>query len=506
MVVRRKYSLPACSLIVEGLDEPNSTNGDSTRPLLSVLVSAECHIVGKPNALSGDRDFLDALQAAVSRYAQGLLGTGKTDVTSPDGRVAIAPGSNSLHHLSLRSSASDDPLQVDLTTLQLFDLVEVLDQLASDRRTLPDRPFTLAPRSRREANNEEPIAQRAAPLALGVSSLVVAGLLLSPLPVPEVERPREPEPTLDEVESDGDVDPASGLDAPPAGGDDPDDDAGDESSQSDADAVAEAIAPTAEEDLDNNTTDTDDETDESAAESPVPDPEPPVADLEVEVPDTTPEITDPDRLLALRENLYQEIDSAWTTEPEFDEDLVYRVSVGQDGAILGYRPQDDLAREFSDATPLSQLAYVPVEGGTADVEALAEYRVVFTENGVLQVSPWDGYPSEPADPPRIEDSATRDRLLFDLRDRLYDAWGDDPDPVFDRDLDYRLAVTEDGAIVRYEPLSSTASQYFGELPIEPLYEPSEGIAREGGQVALEPIAVYRVVFTPAGTIEIGPAQ
>ncbi|OAB59578.1 hypothetical protein AY600_03050 [Phormidium willei BDU 130791] len=451
MVVRRKYSLPGCTLIVEGLDEPHgdSQSQQSTRSRLCVLVSAECHVLGKPNALSGGLDFLDELVAATSDYTQSFLGMGKVAVQSPQSWVTLTPLEGGLHRLNLRSpqdASTSEPLQIDLTTLQLFDLVDVVDQLLSDRRTLPDRQLNLLPRNRRQAKNEEPVSQRAAPFAIGLSSLVVAAIALSPLPVPEVEQPREN--VLEDTEQLSDaITTPTANDSPP-----------------------EPLANPDREDL-------------------------------AQLADTVTPIEDPDLLAALRYKLYHEIDEAWTTPPTFDEDLVYRVSVGEDGAILGYRPDSDRAREFDGETPLSSLLYLPVDGGTAAVESLAEYKVVFRPNGVLQVSPWDGI-SRSSRTPRITDVATIDRLIFEVRDALYEEW--ETTPVFDRNLDYRLAVTEDGEMTQYEPLSDVASVYFGELPIEPLYNPAAGVEIQDDRVTLVPIAEFRVVFTPRGTIQIGP--
>ena len=288
MVVRRKYSLPGCTLIVEGLDDPNGSSGSngSARSPLSVLVSAECHVVGKPDALSGGQEFLDELTAAISDYTQSFLGMGKVAVESPKSWVTLTPLEGGLHRLNLRSPESGtDPLQLDLTTLQLFDVVDVVDQLLSDRQTLPDRHLKLLPRNRRQAKNEEPVAQRAAPLALGLSSLVVAALALSPLPVPEVDPPRDGVVESEEVSDNGPN--ATGV--PPGGND----------GEGNLDGAELATVPT---------------------------------------------IDDPNLLGALRYKLFYDIDQAWTTSPTFENDLVYRVSVGEDGAIVGYRPEGDRSR------------------------------------------------------------------------------------------------------------------------------------------------------------------
>ncbi|HEY9672257.1 MAG TPA: DUF4335 domain-containing protein, partial [Waterburya sp.] len=75
MTIRRQYSLPNCTLILEGLSDAPPTSGGQidARPLMTMLVSAECHFSGIAQPLSGGRDFLESLVRAVSRYAQEFL-------------------------------------------------------------------------------------------------------------------------------------------------------------------------------------------------------------------------------------------------------------------------------------------------------------------------------------------------------------------------------------------------------------------------------------------------
>lgn len=61
MTIQRKYSLPNCTLLLEGLTE--STNGapvNDMRPVLSILVNSECHLSHAKQPLIGGRDFLKA--------------------------------------------------------------------------------------------------------------------------------------------------------------------------------------------------------------------------------------------------------------------------------------------------------------------------------------------------------------------------------------------------------------------------------------------------------------
>ncbi len=74
MTIQRKYSLPNCTLLLEGLND-STTNMQSTdaRPLISMLVNAECHLAGANQPLTGGRDFFESLVSAVSAYAQEFL-------------------------------------------------------------------------------------------------------------------------------------------------------------------------------------------------------------------------------------------------------------------------------------------------------------------------------------------------------------------------------------------------------------------------------------------------
>ncbi len=217
---------------------------------------------------------------------------------------------------------------------------------------------------------------------------------------------------------------------------------------------------------------------------------------------SVPEITDATELEALQQRLFTEISQAWKTNPTFGEDLVYQVGLGKDGAILGYKPQSDAARDSIDQTPLQQLLYIPTGGGTVKPESLGLFRVVFTPSGSLEVSPWKGYAAKPSPPPEITDPTVLENLLWQVRDKL--TKNGKPNTSFPRELIYRVKVTEQGAIVDYEAQNQPAYDYVKDTPLLTLHQPSAAVTETNGTVVQVPVAEYRVVFTPRGVVEISP--
>jgi hypothetical protein len=220
MTIRRQYSLPNCTLILEGLSDNPTTGGAQldARPLMTILVSAECYFSGREQPLRGGRDFFESLVRSVSRYAQEFLSQihhPKLPGDKPEiVQLQKIPG-KSLHRLTLPVTAEAVPvaagigmtstpytgipqgavpMQLDLTTVQLFDLVEAIDQFLADRRTLPDLKISLEPISRRYRKADEPIAKRAAPAAIGVTGLALSAAAFMLLPIPRESKPSTPQP------------------------------------------------------------------------------------------------------------------------------------------------------------------------------------------------------------------------------------------------------------------------------------------------------------------------
>ncbi len=197
MNIQRPYRLPNCTLTLEGMGD--GSDPQSPNPDLNIILNARCQFVGINQHLEGGRAFLEALAKAVSAYAQqclsGIQHPTATKGESGEWAELIPVPAQALHRLTWHPPAdeSQHPITVELTTVQLFDLVEAVDQFIGDRHTLPDFSVTLQPLSRRYRQPDEPFVQRAVPATLGAISLAVFAAALYLLPIPEVRKP-EPKP------------------------------------------------------------------------------------------------------------------------------------------------------------------------------------------------------------------------------------------------------------------------------------------------------------------------
>ena len=210
-VVRRQYSLPNVSLRLEGWSS-ESTEGSQID--LAIVTAVECHFLPQQQVLKGGKELLDALTASAGRYAQDILG----DLTLhyQDANTATAPGQlyfrpaerSGFHHLSWQPQAAEgataatSPIEFELATVQLFDLVEAVDQFLLDSTTVPEMAFQVTPRPKGIRRSERPLTQRAAPAALGITGFVAAAAVLVMVPAPEV---REVEPERVEERQEGET-------------------------------------------------------------------------------------------------------------------------------------------------------------------------------------------------------------------------------------------------------------------------------------------------------------
>lgn len=322
MTIQRKYSLPNCTLLLEGLGISNNEEPakKDVRPVLSVLVNAECHFPPVSAPLIGGRDFFEGLVRTVSNYAQECL----SQVRHPEHRqtagvVQLKKLDNNRHRLTVQPAKAEeieldvgnnsaaDPVEIDLTTVQLFDLVEAVDQFFADSQTLPDLSLQLTPVSKRYARSGQQLAKQAVPATVGMSSLALAAIAFFLVPVPEV-RPPEPKPQSQSAES-GEL-------------------------------------------------------------------------------ATAPPITEPSQLVALNQQLYDKLQPAWQPQPTLSEDLIYRVGVSADGAIRGYTAANEAANAQVKQTPLPGLLAPLNPDNAAPPAPLAQFEVVFSPTGDLQVRPW----------------------------------------------------------------------------------------------------------------------
>jgi hypothetical protein len=480
MTIRRQYSLPNCTLILEGLSDGTAAVGGQldARPLITILVNAECHFAGQVQSLSGGRDFFESLVRSVSRYAQEFLSQvhhPKLHGDKPELVQLQKVKDKNLHRLTLLSTADALPagsslgmaansashslvaqgaaVQIDLTTVQLFDLVEAIDQFLADRQTLPDLGVTLQPVSRRYRKADQPVTKRAAPAALGMTTLALSAIAFFLVPVPQV---REPKPSTPQPNASQTTSSSPSSEPQPAG------------------------TPTAT--------------------------PPSASDLET-VLTSAPEITDPTQLRFLQRNLYKKINQAWKNRESLDKNLEYRLGVGKDGAIVGYKPVNEAADgDASTQTPLPDLLYIPATGSIANQEPIAQFRVMFNNRGILQISPWRGYTGQPSLGPEITDAAAISSLNEQLYQQIRDRWSGTP--TYQQELVYRVGVTENGVIADYEPKNQPAWDYVEQTPLESLLKPEEaGIGQEdAGLLPQKPLAQFRVVFKPSGVLEVSPLQ
>ncbi|HEY9638083.1 MAG TPA: DUF4335 domain-containing protein [Coleofasciculaceae cyanobacterium] len=478
--IRRQYSLPNCTLILEGLSDGTTPAGSQidSRPLMTMLVNAECSFNGQEQSLSGGRDFFESLVRSVSRYAQEFLSQiphPKLPGEPPELVYFQKLKDKNLHRLTLQPSA--DPIlagtgagmlhdsvshsaiaqgkqvQMDLTTVQLFDLVEAIDQFLADRRTLPDIGVALEPVPRRYRRADQPVAKRAAPAALGITSLAVAAIAFLVVPIPQV---RDPKPSTPQ--------PSSSTTSSPT----PD-------GQRQANTTPKASPP-------------------------------PASELE-KVLTAAPEITDPTELRFLQRRLYNKLDPEWKNRGQLSQSLEYRVGVGKDGAIVGYKPVNELAGgDAATKTPLPDLLYIPATGSVATSEPIAQFRVVFSNRGILQISPWRGYTGKPTLGPELTDAT----VIKDVNDKLYNQIRENwkGTLTFPRDLTYRVAATKDAVIVDYEPTNQPGWDYVDQTPLNSLIKPqTPGSGSEKAEaLPQEPLAQFRVVFKNGGTFEVSPFQ
>jgi hypothetical protein len=206
MTIQRKYSLPNCTLVLEGLsDRPNDSQSLDGRPVLTILTYAECHLIQAKKTLSGGREFFESLVTAVSGYAQEFL----SHVTHPEAhhkdsslvqlqkiardrhRLIVLPENHKESEANHHSEGTAQ--EVELTTVQLFDLVEAVDQFFADTQTLPDLTLQLAPVSRRYARSGQQLVKQAVPATVGASGLALAAIAFFLIPIPEaIRRPTEP--------------------------------------------------------------------------------------------------------------------------------------------------------------------------------------------------------------------------------------------------------------------------------------------------------------------------
>src|SRR5579883_295733 len=349
MNIQRKYSLPNCTLLLEGLsDATKAAHFQELRPELSILVNAECFVTGYSQPLMGGREFFESLVRSVSAYAQEFL----SNVPNAQAHnqeselVQLQKIDSNRHRLLVNSEtgfqdadahhSAKQPIQIDLNTVQLFDLVEAVDQFFADTQTLPELSLQLQPTGRHYGGPSQALLKQAVPATVGVSSLAVAAIAFNLIPIPQT-RPPQPKTQGEVTPPTKSVNTATTTTTTPAIA---------TPSSNEQIAATPTFSPTA------------------AALTPtpiansIPTASPAVSDLEALL-NTVPEITDPSQLRALNRQVYNQVNSVWKNRSAVKDELVYRVGVAADGAIVGYKPVNKGANDSVAVTPLPNLLYNP---------------------------------------------------------------------------------------------------------------------------------------------------
>ncbi len=106
----------------------------------------------------------------------------------------------------------------------------------------------------------------------------------------------------------------------------------------------------------------------------------------VEVTNQTVEITDRTKLDELALKVYDRINQTWQATPTFTQNLVYRVTASQDGAIGNFEPLNQPAKDYTQETPLPNLLK-SAETTSSSATPVAKLTVVFAPTGTLEVNP-----------------------------------------------------------------------------------------------------------------------
>ena len=199
--LERQYLTPNCTLFLEGFSDVDHYSQDSSS-VMSVLTQAKCQIIGTPHILQGGLTFLENLTKAISSYTQGLLSglVHPEELSQVSDYIKIEKIPEQNRHLLIwkaDQNSSEPELKIELSTVQLFDLLDVIDQFCQDKNTLPQIQDKLQPLPRRYRQAETSFVEQSTPATLGLISFSVATVLLFFIPYPqEIENPNLQPPAI----------------------------------------------------------------------------------------------------------------------------------------------------------------------------------------------------------------------------------------------------------------------------------------------------------------------
>ncbi|MDY6897528.1 MAG: caspase family protein [Cyanobacteriota bacterium] len=209
-----------------------------------------------------------------------------------------------------------------------------------------------------------------------------------------------------------------------------------------------------------------------------------------------PEIKHASRLRKLKRRVDQQINQNWQNRQSINQDLEYRVITAGDGAILSYLPLNESAQKYINQTPINKLLYQSnnqTNQTEINNEPVAQFRVKFIKSGIVKVNPWIGYIYKTPDllGTQITDENQIQKLEKKLYDNISKNWEDTS--TYERNLKYRVAVTEDGVITDYEPLNKAAFDNFRKTPLPKTFAE---ISKSNIVASIDekPLAHYQVRF------------
>ena len=98
------------------------------------------------------------------------------------------------------------------------------------------------------------------------------------------------------------------------------------------------------------------------------------------------EIT-PEAIAELNWNLYSKIDGAWRITPTFNQSLVYRIAVNENGEVIDYESLNKAGEEHIGETGIETLKKSDSFVADAGPENSVKFLAVLTPQGLLYVSP-----------------------------------------------------------------------------------------------------------------------
>ena len=162
--IQRQYLSPNCTLSLQGFADDNS---DQISPVMSVLTQVQCQIIGIPQVLTGGLTFLENLIKAISGYTQSLLSGlphPPAEIDTTNDYVELKKKEEQNRHLLMvwqgEKESQEKKFEIELSTIQLFDLQDTIDQLVKDESTLPQIEHPLQPLSRRYRQSDVSVVER----------------------------------------------------------------------------------------------------------------------------------------------------------------------------------------------------------------------------------------------------------------------------------------------------------------------------------------------------------